>query len=141
MTVKPIDLIVGNAGKADAVVIAKVRSVGAPPPAWSSAFAAYQEVKYQVVRWLHKPAREPSGDSIVVFHPVVAKSFTADAHEPKLRESLFRVGSELILFLREKDSRLETFDENYGAVPADPKTVEAVVHALEQRPPQPERVK
>jgi hypothetical protein len=135
------DLILKNASKADAVAIAKVRSVGTPPPAWSGAFAAYQEVQYQVVRWLHKPAHEPQGDLIVVFHPIVAKSLTADAHDPKLRESLFRIGSELILFLREKDSRLETIDEHYGAVPADPKTVEAVVHAVEQRPPRPERVR
>jgi hypothetical protein len=137
----PNDLILRNARKADAVAIAKVRSVGAPPPAWSGVFAAYQQVQYQVVRWLHKPAHEPQGDSIVVFHPIVAKSLTADARDPKLRESLIRIGSELILFLREKDSRLETFDENYGAVPPDPKIVEVVVHALEQRPPQTERVK
>jgi hypothetical protein len=137
----PSDLILNNASKADAVAIANVRSLGAPPPAWSGVFASYQQVQYQVVRWLRKPAQESTSDSLVVFHPVVAKSLTADAHNPKLNNSLFRIGSELILFLREKDSRLETIDENYGAVRADAKTVEAVVHALGQRPPQPERVK
>ena len=137
MTVKPEDSIVGNAKKADAVAVAKVRAVGAPPPVWSGTFAAYQQVHYQIVRWLRKPSEELKGDTIIVFHPVVAKSLTADAHRPRLREDIFRVGSELILFLKQKDSRFETLDENHGVVPSDPKTVEAVTHALEQRPPQP----
>lgn len=141
VTMTPSDLILKNASIADAVAIANVKSVGAPPPAWSGVFASYQQVQYQVVRWLRKPAQESTSDSLVVFHPVVAKSLTADAHNPKLREALFRVGSELILFLREKDSGLEAIDENYGAVRADPKTVEAVVHALDQRPRQPERAR
>jgi hypothetical protein len=130
MSEKPLDRITGDARKADAVAIAKVKSVGAPPPAWSGVYAAHQQVEYRLVRWLKKPAQETAGDSLVVFHPVVAKSLTADEHHPKLRESVFRPGAEVILFLRMKGQRMETFDENHGVVANEPKTEEAVILAL-----------
>jgi len=119
--------------QADAIAVGTVKSLGSPPPAWSGVFAAYQPVHYHVVKWLRKPAPGNERDGITVFHPVVAKSRTADPDHPKLLESLFHPGAELILLLRVKDSRFETFDENYGVIQNDAKTQEAVVHALEQQ--------
>ena len=118
--------------QSEAVVVAAVKSVGTPPPAWSGVFAAHQPVQYQVVRWLKEPAPKIQQGTLTVFHPVVAKSLTADPNEPKLLETLFHPGAELILFLRFKDARFESFDENYGAVPSDARTQTAVVEGLKQ---------
>jgi len=137
MNANHVEQIAENASKSDAVAIAKVKSVGPSPQAWSGLLATYQEVHYQAVRWLKKPPNETKGDTIAVFHPLVAKSLTADDHYPKLRESLFRVGAEVMLFLRLKDSRMETFNENSGVVLNDPKVEEAVIHALERHPAKP----
>src|SRR5271154_4875655 len=92
MNANHAEQIAENARKSDAVAIAKVKSVGPSPQAWSGLLATYQEVQYQAVRWLKKPPNETKGDTIAVFHPLVANSLPADDHHPKLRESLFRVG-------------------------------------------------
>jgi hypothetical protein len=113
------------------VLIGRVTSVGPPPGGWSGAYAAWQRVDYQVLRWLKRPKSEaPPPEAVQVFHLVVARTRTADPTDPKLRETVFHPGAELILFIREKDSRYEVFDENYGVLPNEPKWREKVEHAL-----------
>jgi hypothetical protein len=124
--------IIENTGKADLVIVAKVQSVGAGPGVWSGLLAAYQEVRYQTISYLKRRPQEKEVSSIVVFHPVVAKSLTAEPQTPKLKESLFKPGAELILFLKQRNSRLETFDENYGVVPNDQETIALVTKSASQ---------
>lgn len=119
-----------NTHAADMILVGKVKSVGPPPGAWSGAFAAWQSVDYQVIRLLKKSEKGLPLQAIVVFHMVVSGSKTANTAAPRLRESLFRPGAELILFVREKNSRYEVFDENLGVLPNDPRALEKVEHAL-----------
>lgn len=126
--------IVQNTRAADVVLIGRVKSVGRPPRAWSGAFAASQSVDYQVLRVLKKPDKDVP-QSIVVFHPVVHGSTTADTAVPRLRESLFSPGAEFILFIREKNSRYETFDENFGVLPNDASLLQKVERAIREPAP------
>lgn len=124
-----------NARAAEAVVIGKVLSVGPPPPAWSGMFAAWQQVDYRVLDWLRKPDKTELPQQISAYHLVVAGAPTADPAAPRLRASIFHPGAELILFLREVESRYEVFDEHLGVLPNGPKTlqqVEAALHALHE---------
>jgi hypothetical protein len=131
---KPEEKVSSNARKADLIMVGRVKSVGAPPGGWSGAYAAWQGVEYTIVRYLKKPQKEITATSVTVFHPVVGKSRTADEAQPRLRESIFRPGAELILLIRQKDSRLETFDENFGVLPNDPRAVEMITRALDSNP-------
>ena len=122
-----------NAQSAAFVLIGKVTTVGPPPGGWSGTFAAWQRVDYQVLRWLKRPKSEtPPPESVQVYHLVVARTPTVDAATPKLKEAIFHPGAELILFIREKDSRYEVFDEHYGVLPNEPKWREKVEQALER---------
>jgi hypothetical protein len=61
-----------------------------------------------------------------VLHPLVARSRTADEHEAKLRESLFDAGRALVVFARQENGKLVSFDENWGVVPASEETLAAL---------------
>jgi len=124
--------ITHNVAKASLVIVAKVESVGTPPKIWSGTLAVYQEVKYQPISYLKRPPQQKEVASIVVYHPVVAHSLTVDPQVPKLQDSLFKPGTKVILFLQERDSKLETFDENYGVVRYSDETLQLIRGALRQ---------
>lgn len=126
---------------ADLIVIGSVTAIGPPPPAWSGMFAAWQRVDYRVVRWLKRAADAAPAQAISVFHPVVSGAPTADPTAPRLRQSVFYPGAELILFLRRADGRLEVFDEHRGALPNEPGWLHQVTAAIGEAaaPPPPAR--
>jgi hypothetical protein len=121
-----------NARAADAIVVGRVVALGPPPPAWSGVFAAWQRVDYQIVRWLKPPAKEVPSPLIAVFHLVVSGAPTADPAVPRLRASIFYPGAELILFVREADSRWEVFDEHRGVLPNDTRWLHQVETAISE---------
>jgi hypothetical protein len=121
-----------NARIADAIVIGRVITVGPPPPAWSGMFAAWQRVDYQPLIWLKKPEQVDLPQSITAYHLVVSGAPTADPTAPRLRNSIFYRGAELVLFVRVVDSRYEVFDEHLGALPNDPKTVQQIEATLRE---------
>jgi hypothetical protein len=129
-SLKAMAAIPGNVQKADIVLVGEVQSLGEPPVAWSGIAAAYQGVRYRIVRVLKKAGNVKEGDTIEVFHLVVGNSVTAHPERPGLNESLFRPGLQMIVFVQAKNGRLQTFDENYGVLPAEPRTLEAVTSAI-----------
>lgn len=135
------DAIFNNTREADLIVVARVVSVGPPPPAWSGIFAAWQRVDYQIVRWLKKRKEDQTAQSIAVWHPVVFGSPIADPTAPRLRESVFRPGAELIIFVRVVDARYEVFDERLGVLPNRAPWLDEIEAAIAQaaKPQQPGR--
>jgi len=132
MDEKAAKAIATNSKKAEWIVVATVRSLGPPPGIWSGLIATYQEVHYQPSRYLKGQPKESPTAPIVVFHPVVGKSLTADDAYPKLRDALFQPGAELILFLCQRHGRFESFDENYGVVRHEPEAWALIMEALRE---------
>src|SRR5690348_4602658 len=85
--------------QADAVAVAVVEDVGDPPGGWSGTYAAYQQVRYRVKQFTPRRPVGAAPKEITVRHPVVARSRTADRHQPRLDPILFQKGNELVLFL------------------------------------------
>jgi hypothetical protein len=119
--------IEANTATAQLVVVCVVKFVGTPPGIWSGLIATYQEVHYEPIQYIKGQSREDG--FLKVFHPIVAKSKTTASERPQLRDSLIYQGAQLIVFIRERASRLETFDENYGILPSDPDTLAVVTRA------------
>jgi len=114
-----------NYRKAELVLVGRVVRIGPPPPAWSGSYAAFQEVRYRLLRTL-KGNLASDAEEFAVAHPVVAQSTTADAPKPGLSRLLFARDAELVLFLHRSGSHLEAFDENLGAVAATPDVLMAL---------------
>lgn len=110
---------------AELVVVARPTALQASPNAWSGVFATFQGVEWQVVRTL-KGSGVEAGQSIVVMHPLVAKSATADPDRPQLRASAFDTGKTYAVFARRVDGALQCISENSGIVEATPEVIEAV---------------
>jgi hypothetical protein len=113
------DAVKALAERADVVAVGRVQRLGTPPRAWSGMIAMFQEVRYGPVRFLKKPRQMAQVEAISVAHPIVARSRTASSNEPGLNPALFRLGAELVLFIRVNGGKLQTFDENFGVLPAE----------------------
>jgi hypothetical protein len=125
-----------NTTKAKLVALGEVITVGPKMGFWSGQFAAFQEVHYYVIQVL-KGSLGPG--EIVVKHPVVKNSETADLLVPQLSPRLFFKGNRVLLFLDEitaqdlsKDdvclvqAQFKAFDEHFGVVLAPPELLETL---------------
>jgi hypothetical protein len=111
--------------EADLVVVARPKALKPSPNIWSGTLATFQGVEHQIVRVLKGTGVEPE-QTVVVMHPLVAKSATADPDKPKLRESAFDPGKTFVVFIRVEDGQLYCVDANRGIVEATAEVVEAV---------------
>ena len=108
--------IATNRDRADAIAVGIVVAVGPSPGVWSGLVETYQEATYRVKTFLPRKADLRKPDRLTVRHPLVAGSLTADAAQPRLNMELFRVDSELVLFLTQRKDTWATTDENYGVL-------------------------
>jgi hypothetical protein len=125
-----VSAIKAVAAKAEIVLAGVLEQLGPPSGAWSGLIAMYQEARYRNVRYLKSPRQWEQRETVTVFHPVVARSRTAAADTPALNATLFHPRAPLVLFIRVRSGRLETFDENYGVLPAEAAILTEVSRAL-----------
>src|SRR5262245_55888571 len=118
------------AAKAELVLSGVLQQLGPRPTGWSGIIAMYQEARYGSVRYLKNAIKFEPRDSVTVLHPVVARSRTAASDKPGLNPSLFQLRASLVLFVRVRGGKLQTFDENYGVLPAKPEVLEEIARAL-----------
>jgi len=85
------------ARQADAVALVEMEKIGSAPGFWSGQFAAKQSVTYRVVRALKGKlgAAEFSLD-----YNIVDGSRIVESNRAELKQSLFKVGNRVIVFLR-----------------------------------------
>lgn len=90
---------------ANIIMVGEIVEVGPPPAFWSGLFAAYQDVRYKVIDVFKGtlPTKE-----VLVAHPVVHNSVTADKSHPGLSPALFSVGNRLIILLGERPIAYKT---------------------------------
>lgn len=97
---------------ADLVLIGEVLTLEPSPGVWSSRAIAYQRVEYRVLRVLKANAKVPAAHTLKIDHPLIARSPTADASEPRLSPARFHPGVRLIIAAKrdEDDGSLQALD-------------------------------
>ena len=82
--------------RSQVVVVAKITRVEPSLGAWSGYFHFVQHVHYEVEEVLKGTLPD---HEIIVAHPVVKNTATADTKEARLSPELFTVGNRVVLFL------------------------------------------
>jgi hypothetical protein len=118
--------------EADMVVLARPTAIEKSPGIWSGTLATFQAVRYRVSRSLKGSGAAPD-QSIVVLHPLVAKSATADTEEVHLLPSAFDPAKKYVVFIRVENDKLYCIDANYGIVVANADVIEALEQLAESR--------
>lgn len=109
--------------RAELVIVARPTRLQPSPKVWSGTLATFQGVEYQVTRVIKGVGIEPT-QSIVVMHPLVAKSATADPDVAQLRASAFDTTKTYVVFLRRENGALHCISENDGIVEATAEVTE-----------------
>lgn len=109
--------------RAELVIVARPTRLQPSPKVWSGTLATFQGVEYQVTRVVKGAGIEPT-QSIVVLHPLVAKSATADPDVPQLRASAFDTNKTYVVFIRRENGALHCISENDGIVEATAEVAE-----------------
>lgn len=112
--------------EADLVIVARPKALEPSPNIWSGTLATFQGVEHQVVRVLKGTGVEVE-QTIVVMHPLVARSATAETDKPELRASAFDSSKTYVVFIRIGDDKeLYCIDANHGIVEATPEVIAEV---------------
>jgi hypothetical protein len=114
------------AADVDLVLVVEVKHVGPTPGFWSGFLAASQRVRFKVVKVLKGKLNEGEVD---VEYYLVKKDDLVDGELPRLSPEIFKVGNQLVLFLKaDRKRKPASFaaDQNRGTATADADTLKAL---------------
>jgi len=104
---------------AELVFEGRVVSLGVAPNAWSGMLAIYQPVTWSVDRVLRGDVGLV-GKELVVRHPLVMGSKTAQKGAPGLDPAMFAKNAQWVVFVSPQDGQPTCLSENDGVVKATP---------------------
>ncbi len=117
-----------RAANADLILVVEVTRVGPSAGFWSGILAASQQVRFKLVKILKGTL---NASEVQVEYYLVKNDELVDRKVPRLSPKLFKVGNQLIVFLRvdkERQGASFTANQNQGTVRADPHILKILSH-------------